>query len=107
MQNFVNVGVFGFFWGTFPGADLHKKYQLNSRFSPKQLTESINQQVEQQEAELDQQHHRVVPGLERLRPEGGRPGRTLVPRWIQGCTVLKHTRVLHAASCEPDGNKSS
>lgn len=58
-QDFVNVGVFVFFnqiWvlGTFPGAGLHEKYQLNSRFSPQQLTESINQQIEQQEAELDQ-----------------------------------------------------
>lgn len=40
--------------GTFSGADLHKKDQLNSRFSPQQLTESVNQQVQQQEAELNQ-----------------------------------------------------
>lgn len=40
--------------GAFPVADLHEKDQLNSRLSDEQLAESVNQQVVQQEAELDQ-----------------------------------------------------
>lgn len=70
---------------------LHKEYQLDSRFGPQQLTEGVDKQVEGEQAELNQQHQRVVACLERLRPEGWAPGRTVVPRWIQGCTALAHT----------------
>lgn len=68
----------------------HEEDQLDSRFMPQQLTEGVNEQVKGQQAELNQQYQRVVAGLERLRPEGGAPGRT-VAVWIQGCTALAHT----------------
>ena len=70
--------------------NLHEKHQLPGRFRPQQFTERVDEQVEGEQAELDQQHQRVVAGLERLRPEGWAPGRTVVPRWIQGCTALAH-----------------
>lgn len=41
-------------WGTFLTADSHEKYQLDSRFGHQQLAEGVDEQVEQQEAELDQ-----------------------------------------------------
>lgn len=73
------------------GPYLHEKNQLDGRLVPQQFTKRVNKQVEGQQAELNQQHQRVVPSLESLRPEGWVPGRTVVPRWIQGCTALTHT----------------
>lgn len=51
---FVCFLVFRWVLGTFLTADSHEKYQLDSRFGHQQLTEGVNEQVEQQEAELDQ-----------------------------------------------------
>lgn len=76
---------------------LHEKHQLDSWFSPQQLTEGVDKQVKGEQAELNQQHQSVVVGLERLRPEGWAPGRTVVPRWIQGCTALAHTHYIEAS----------
>ncbi len=70
---------------------LHEENQLDGRLGPQQLAEGVHEQVEGEQAELNQQHQRVVAGLERLRPEGGAPGRTVVVQWIQGCTALAHT----------------
>ncbi|KAG7242632.1 hypothetical protein INR49_020005, partial [Caranx melampygus] len=41
--------------------------QLDSGFSPQQLAEGVDKQVEGEQAELNQQHQRVVACLERLR----------------------------------------
>ncbi len=70
---------------------LHEENQLDGRLGPQQLAEGVHEQVKGEQAELNQQHQRVVAGLERLRPEGGAPGRTVVVQWIQGCTTLAHT----------------
>lgn len=76
---------------------LHEKYELHGWLSPQQLAEGVDKQVEGEQAELNQQHQRVVAGLERLRPEGWAPGRTVVPRWIQGCTALVHTHYIETS----------
>lgn len=73
---------------------LHEKHHQVGRFVPHQLAAWVDKQVEGQQAELDEEHQGVVPGLERLRPR-----RTVVPRWIQGCAALAHT--LHR-SINPD-----
>jgi len=69
--------------------NLHEEDQLGGLFVPQQLAEGVDEEVEGQQADLDQEHQRVVARLQRLRPEGRAPGRAVaVPRRIQGCSAL-------------------
>lgn len=75
----------------------HEEDQLDGRLVSQQLAERVDEQVEGEQAELDQQHQGVVAGLERLRSKGLAPGRTVVPRRIQGCAAPAPTHYIEGS----------
>lgn len=48
-------------------SDSHEKHKLDDRRSPQEFTEGVDEEVVGQQCQLDQQHQRVVTGLEHLR----------------------------------------
>lgn len=44
----------------------HEEHELNDRRGPQQFTEGVDEQVKGQQRQLDQQHQRVVIGLEHI-----------------------------------------
>lgn len=48
-------------------AYLHEKHQLDDRRSSQEFAEGVDKEVKGQQRQLDQQHQRVVTGLEHLR----------------------------------------
>lgn len=54
--------------------DSHEEHKLDHGRGSQQLTEGVHKQVIGQQGQLDQQHQRVVVGLEHLRCRAGPTG---------------------------------
>lgn len=67
-----------------PSPFLHEKHKLDNGRGPQQLAEGVDEEVEGEQAQLDQQDQRVVVGLQHLRAESRASGRCAAPRRIQG-----------------------
>lgn len=67
---------------------LHEEHELVGRFVSYELAEGVDEQVETEEAHLNEQHGAVVVGLELLRAVPRPPGLMLGPRTIHLCCEL-------------------